>query len=452
MNDPWQEEHPAAAAPPALDWTYWLGQALTGLLLLGLLLSLYGAVPRKPLLREQIGLFVEARGLTYDHGAWALQALRLRLGYGSLNPEDLWDLAQQRAVVLTYRDLIRDIESRQSQLETLYGDPALSPEQRRAAIRPLEDELARLYVRRDQLAPLAEEVIQAQVSVVLAAEGLTLGGQPLPPVQYHASPLPWGLVVSPRDTIRMEAFVTLQADLPLAERVALEDAVAQAFGMSTLVVPVGGIGVYPTMVMETSDLVWQIEVVSHEWLHNYFDWHPLGWNYLSQPEMRTINETAASLAGKAIGRLVVARFYPELLPPPPPPATAQDASSDSDQAAAAPPAFDFQREMRRTREHVDALLAQGRIEEAEAYMEARRQVFWEHGYHIRKLNQAYFAFYGAYADSPEGGAAGEDPVGAAVRELWARSPDVGTFVRRIARVGSWDDLQRLLAQPEASSP
>ncbi len=50
----------------------------------------------------------------------------------------------------------------------------------------------------------------------------------------------------------------------------------------------------------------------------------------------------------------------------------------------------------------DELLAAGKIEEAEAYMEARRQVFWDNGYAIRKLNQAYFAFYGAYADVPGG--------------------------------------------------
>ena len=66
--------------------------------------------------------------------------------------------------------------------------------------------------------------------------------------------------------------------------------------------------------------------------------------------------------------------------------------------------------MHKTRVHVDELLAEGKIDEAEAYMEQRRQIFVQNGYYIRRLNQAYFAFYGAYADVP-GGAAGEDPVG-----------------------------------------
>ncbi len=62
-------------------------------------------------------------------------------------------------------------------------------------------------------------------------------------------------------------------------------------------------------------------------------------------------------------------------------------------------------------------------------MELRRQVFVDHGYIIRKLNQAYFAFYGAYADSPVS-AAGEDPVGEAVRELRAAKFNPGRIPAR----------------------
>jgi hypothetical protein len=102
--------------------------------------------------------------------------------------------------------------------------------------------------------------------------------------------------------------------------------------------------------------------------------------------------------------------------------------------------------MHTTRVHVDELLAAGKVEEAEAYMEARRQVFYDQGYRfLRKLNQAYFAFYGAYADEP-GGAAGEDPVGGAVRALRARSGSSLTFLRRMAWMDSYSDLTRALAE------
>jgi len=76
-------------------------------------------------------------------------------------------------------------------------------------------------------------------------------------------------------------------------------------------------------------------------------------------------------------------------------------------------------------------------------MEARRLFLWENGYRIRKLNQAYFAFYGAYADQP-GGSSGEDPVGAAVRTLRAQSASLIDFVRTVARVKSYQQLQVLV--------
>ena len=97
--------------------------------------------------------------------------------------------------------------------------------------------------------------------------------------------------------------------------------------------------------------------------------------------------------------------------------------------------------MRVTRQEVDRLLAEGKIEAAEKYMEARRQVFWENGYLIRKLNQAYFAFYGAYNDTPGGGAAGEDPVGPAVQAYRDSFDSLADFLRAIAWVDSYTELQ-----------
>ena len=90
---------------------------------------------------------------------------------------------------------------------------------------------------------------------------------------------------------------------------------------------------------------------------------------------------------------------------------------------------------------VDALLANNEIDEAENYMEARRRVFWENGYKIRKLNQAYFAFYGAYADEPFS-AAGADPVGNDVRLLRARSRNLLSFIQKISWMSSYEQLEQ----------
>ena len=89
--------------------------------------------------------------------------------------------------------------------------------------------------------------------------------------------------------------------------------------------------------------------------------------------------------------------------------------------------------MHETRVNVDEMLADGQVAEAENYMEARRQFFWENGYHIRKLNQAYFAFHGAYADQPGGAAGAADPVGPAVE----RAPEFSEAWAGLSRAHSW---------------
>jgi hypothetical protein len=153
-----------------------------------------------------------------------------------------------------------------------------------------------------------------------------------------------------------------------------------------------------------------------------------------------MNETAASLVGTAVGLRVLECFYPDLVPP-----AAAPGSAAPPLAEPAAPIFDFRAEMHQTRVQVDALLSEGRIDEAESFMESRRQMFWQNGFPIRRLNQAYFAFHGAYADEP-GGAAGDDPVGQAVRELWRRSASPAEFLRRISWMTDFEDLQAALEE------
>jgi hypothetical protein len=194
------------------------------------------------------------------------------------------------------------------------------------------------------------------------------------------------------------------------------------------------------MVMRTSDLRWLVEVVAHEWTHNFLTLRPLGIRYDTTPELRTMNETTASISGKEIGQRIIEKYYPEMI------AQNQPAIGLINHPGRRPDPgdfrqpFDYRKEMHETRVTVDQFLSEGKIEEAENYMETRRQIFWENGYTLRKLNQAYFAFYGAYADIP-GGAAGEDPVGPAVRALRERSDSLSEFLYRIAWMTSFDDLK-----------
>jgi hypothetical protein len=408
-----------------------------GLLILVAVLLLGGS----SLVNAQTGDRARAftRQVEFDFVDWVAQALIYKIRQGASESEKFLSLETRKALVLEMLDLVYQSWVLENQIETIYADPQVQDP--KSASSELTDQLHTVKTRLDQIQPIAEAVIQSQVSDIVAEMGLTVAGQPVPPVLYHSTPLPYAMIISPRDVISQEADVSLAPELELDQIVELEEKVASELDVSTLVVPIGGVGVYPTMVYQTNNLVGLSEVVSHEWIHNFLTLRPLGMNYLSSPELRIINETTASIAGKEIGLKVIEKYYPEFLPPPAPTEPPPETSSQETEQEPVEPVFNYREEMRITRLRVDELLAEGQIEQAEQYMEERRIFFWENGYRIRKLNQAFFAFYGAYADQP-GGASGEDPVGAAVRKLRDQSDSLAEFLKKIAWMTSFEELQR----------
>jgi hypothetical protein len=361
----------------------------------------------------------------------------LKLRQSSLGVANYISSEKQHEVIVDYLETVRRIHQIKAELNAIYSDPKI--EDPEVYSQDLRIELEEVSQQNRLIKPHAEDILQSQISNIVADFGLTYGGQPVPPVLYHNTPLPLALIISPRDVIRQELDISLISDLSLEQQIELEDQVDAELDVSSLVVPIGGVGVYPTMVQETTSLDWLSEVVAHEWIHNFLTLRPLGMNYLTSNELRVMNETAASIAGKEIGRKVLETFYSEMLPPPPPKPSSVESEGNE---PVEPPEFDFRAEMHETRINVDEMLGEGLVEEAEAYMEERREIFWENGYQIRKLNQAYFAFYGAYADEP-GGAAGavEDPVGEAVRSLRQQSPSLASFLKRIAWMWSFEQLR-----------
>lgn len=379
------------------------------------------------------------RPYEFDFGSWTVQAIGFKLGQWGLASERYVSQEQRVELVLDYFSRVVNIRSLESEIALIYADPAI--DQPETASQTLAGELESLRQAQAAVEPMVEAILQEQVATVLEEMGLGVIDTVFPPVLFKFSQLPMALIVSPRDVIRQDANIQIAPDMTLQDRAALEGSVEEEGEFSALVVPIGGLGVYPTMVMESTTLSWVVEVIVHEWVHNYLTLRPLGWNYQSSPETRTMNETAASLLGREIGRRVMLRYYPDFAPP----EVLVELEPASPAAAdlAPPPVFDFRAEMHETRLRVDELLAAGQIDEAEAYMEERRQYFWANGFQIRRLNQAYFAFYGAYADSP-GGAAGSDPVGEAIRRLWAVVDSPTRFLQLISPLTDFQGLLDLI--------
>ena len=330
-------------------------------------------------------------------------------------------------------------------LEGSLADIASSPSRETGHLNPpgtayqrerVEDLQNRLDDTRDRLSNIraeAEEALESEISAVLTEEGFSSRiGLIFPAVDVSLTSPPKVLVISPRDRIERKQTVLLKSGMSVEDMDALEEKIFREQDLSALVTGIGGIATYPTIVRGDSSLRHAAITAAHEWLHVYWFFRPLGWNIFSSSEMNTLNETAADLAGRELGNRVYESITGQK-PEPSPQSTSPD--EEPDEAA-----FDFPREMRETRLRVDELLAEGRVEDAEAYMEERRRLFVDNGYQIRKLNQAYFAFHGTYAASP----ASVSPIGGEVQRLRDTSDSLGDFIRTMAAFGSYQEFQEHL--------
>ena len=300
----------------------------------------------------------------------------------------------------------------------------------------LEAEFNMWQEQRTALENTMEKIIERQIRETLAQQGifnpidkyikLKVG---FPPVNFTLEEPPCLLVISPRNRIESMREILLLPSLSL-EKIEDIEAKADKLGFSSLVVKLGGLGAtYPAFVTNEASLRFTIDTVTEEWLHQYLVFKPLGFLYLLDLtgvslnyEIATMNETLASMVSKEIGSIVCEKYYLGYV-------------NDVNQITA--PEFDFNSEMREIRKAVDKYLAQGEIEQAEEFMEQKRQYLASMGPYIRKLNQAYFAFHGTYADSPTS----ISPIGLELKELRSQSVALKDFLNKVAGMTSRQDLR-----------
>ena len=430
---------PLAARPRRLRLPRWrrvgylllLLAALAGVAMLGTSV----APPRDPLNARLDHL---TTGLRFDLFRWEVGALTGKVGDLLSNPATGLAPVEADALVRGYIDAAQRAGELEGDIERIYSDPQTADPE--AATAGQRAELATIRRQLDEQASTVEAILQGQLSQIIRQEGLGTASTVWPPPQMRFTEPPQLLVVSPRDRIQRLRSVDLLADLDTADRGRLEEIVQEEENLSAYVTGIGGYGVFPTMVVDRYGLPWTAETIAHEWVHTYLAFRPLGWAFLKGGDAVTMNETVASIAGEEMGQMLLQAYYPDLAPPPQPSAseTLKPANDDGD-------TFDFGREMHATRVAVDELLAAGYVEEAEAFMEARRQTFLENGYRLRVLNQAYFAFHGSYATGP----AATDPIGPKLEQLRELSPSLNDFMHLASGLTSAAELDEVLAQQEA---
>jgi hypothetical protein len=380
---------------------------------------------------------VETTPYHFNFITWELNAIGAKAEQILFSQVALMSEDKRGQFVRDYMADLRQALQFEAEIETIFSDPTISnPETMTNELRSERDVLR---TDLNQRRPIAEAILEGQVAAILVDKGFGTFGQLLPPMAMRFTGMPNLLVLSARDEIRIENNIVINP-MPIDQQASLETQIDSDYDVSSLVVPLGGIALYPAMVRESSWLPSVIETFAHEWLHHYLAFHPLGISYLGEDEnARKINETTADLFGKEIAALVLDRYYPEL------PAPALPTFEPVEVLEPDPNAFDFNAAMYETRVTVDSLLADGQIDEAEAYMEERRLFLYENGYRIRRLNQAYFAFYGRYQAGGGGaGIAGNDPIGPAIIVIRQNSNSLYDFVVLMQDISSLETLQHLL--------
>ena len=287
--------------------------------------------------------------------------------------------------------------------------------------------IARLEAERAAIENRVERILEHRVGAELRRLGFSrplplFGAQRLlwPPVDVELTRPPRVLTISPRDEIRIARSILLDPGLPLREIERVEAAIEAGGRWSAIVQAIGGLGSYPAIVHDARSYAATVNTIAHEWMHNYLFFYPLGFHFFDSRELRTMNETVANIVGDEIAASLLAA-HPDVQP-------------------RGLPALDRSRSdavLFQLRRDVDALLAEGRVEEAEALMEATRVQLAGLGREFRRINQAFFAANGVYGDTP----ASSSPIGPLLRALRDEAGSLAAFVAIVREFDSLRDLE-----------
>lgn len=369
---------------------------------------------------------------------WEIEALSYELEDFLFGGGD--EIADDSTIVLEYFSLSRQIRDLEWQIE-INGDNNGQSE-----LAALKEQLEGLRKQKDALEDSVERIMQKQIIGTLAQMGVY---NPLdkhlnfefnfPPVNFELEAPPHLLIISPRDRIMRAREITLIQEISPEKRQEIEDAIDK-LGVSSIVVGLGGVATYPSFVIDTAGLQFTINVAIEEWLHQYLFFRPLGFTYTlhltgvaTNSEVAVMNETLVGIAREEIGAVLYQNYYSQYL-------GEVEGNNGAETNQSDEPEFDFFKEMREIRLAVDDYLANGEIEKAEAFMEQKRLFLASKGYYIRRLNQAYFAFYGTYA----AGHASVNPIGTELKALRELNTSLSEYLNQAASMTSRDDLKSSL--------
>jgi len=346
--------------------------------------------------------------------------------------------SDRRAALARYLEIVGELRTAKDDLNraTSAANPVIDE------VRIAQDDIDRLISERNSIRPAVEEYLEQIIAEVVRSDEIGLVSSFVwPPVDFRIGDPPKLLVTSKRDEIVRIEDVLIDPDIPIDEMSRIESELVAEHDISAVVLQTGGLASYPT-VIPTTELKRLVDVASHEWLHAYLAFHPLGRAYFGGGEIRSMNETLADIFGREVGLRVYSEITGEPFVAPTRPETASEHVENEEETRVDPNEFSFNRFMGETRRVTDELLAEDKIDEAETYMESRRVELLDRNYRIRKINQAYFAFHGTYAESPSS----TSPIARYMWDLRDQVETVGEMVKLLRPLGTYEEFEEFLVE------
>src|SRR5690606_28285648 len=190
-----------------------------------------------------------ARDYLFDFVHWHARPLFDKAVNAIIAPQRYLPEDAQTDYVEKYLTLVSQAQQLEAHIYDIYSDPTIrDPEAASVYLRAERDALR--AEQRDRQA-LAEAIVEDQVAGVLVEAGLGVGGVVVPPVAIRFTELPSVLIVSPRDRIERIGGYPLQHGITVEERERIETHVDAELDVSSLVTPIGGLAVWPAMLVET---------------------------------------------------------------------------------------------------------------------------------------------------------------------------------------------------------
>jgi len=306
----------------------------------------------------------------------------------------------------------------------LEKEPTSTVRSKQKNIEQLEKELTTLRKKRNSILLKIEKDIQKIVRNQIKAEGIDTKGFVFPPVSIKIFDPPLLLVTSPRNLISREKEILLDSSMKNSRKNIIEQKILDEENLSAVILEIGGLASYPSMIKPNTNFERLFELTAHEWLHQYLIFYPLGRSIFKNNEMNEINETLANIFGKEISKKICANELYEIY------------CENSELTTTTNKNFDYDFFMKETRKTVDLLLKNNNISKAEKYMEERRKNLENEGILIRKINQAWFAFHGTYTDSPTS----VSPVFSILKKIQEDTENMKEFIDILKNIDSYQQF------------